>query len=399
MNPDFANRSSADSTRARTRRGVLAAIGATATAGCADLGVFGSPHPGITCEAASVTWPMYGFDAARTGHVPAREFPSTDAEARRFTHTGTHANAGGSIEAPPVVADGVAYVAGDVRVEAREIDSGDRRWETDPESSVSTSPVVACGALYVSTVEETLALDLEDGTVRWRADVGSHYGASTSPVALDDTLYVVGQGVTALDAETGEERWHRPTAYGDHGVAVDDRVYVGTGSNGTGEVVAVTRDGGDWWRCEEAGEVYTAPVASEELVYAVSKTGTVTAIDADTGSVEWQASVEPGVHEPPALADGRVIVPAGNGTRTIALDAGTSDRLWTFETGVGAGAPVVVDDRVLASGANTGFHLLDAEMGERLRHWPVENVGSQPVVADGRLFYRGWDVSDAFVIG
>ena len=400
MNPDTSQPTPTSGTTApRTRRGVLAAIGATATAGCADLDVLGSSRPDISCGPATVAWPMYGFDAARTSHVPERELPSTDAAARRFTRTGTTVNGGGSVEAPPVVADGVGYVAGDVRIEAREIDSGDRRWETEPEDSVSTSPVVACGTLYVSTVEETLAIDVDDGSVLWRVDAGSRFGASTSPVAYDDTIYVVGGGVTALDAETGEERWHRPTEYGGHGIAVDERVYVGTGSNGTGAVVAVTRDGENWWRSTEPGEVYSAPVAGDDLVYAVSKTGTVTALAAETGAVEWQASVEDGVHESPAVAEGRVVVPAGNGTRTIALDARTGDRLWTFETGVGQGAPVVVGDQVLTSGANTGFHLLDAETGDRLRHWPVENVGSQPVVADGKILYRGWNVSDAFVVG
>lgn len=401
MSPDTPRVNPSSETAAgHTRRGVLAAIGVTATAGCSDLDidVLGSPQPNISCEPAEIAWPMYGFDPARTGRVPERELPAGDAEARRFTRTGPDMNSGGSIEAPPVVADGVVYVAGDVRVEAREIDSGDRLWAIEPDDSVSTSPVVACGTLYVSTTEETLALDIEDGTELWQADAGAHFGAATSPVVHDDTVYVVGQGVTALDAETGEKRWYRPTEFGDHGIAVDERVYVGTGSNGTGEVVAITRDGEYWWRSAEAGEVYTAPVAGDGLVYAVSKTGTVTALTAAAGAVEWQASVEAGVHEPPAVADGRVIVPAGNGTQTIALDARTGDRLWTFETGVGQGAPVVIGDHVLTSGANTGFYLLDAETGDRVRHWPVDNAGSQPVVADGKLFYRGWDVSDAFVI-
>lgn len=382
-----------------TRRAVLVAMGTAATAGCADVDVLGSNTANISCGPAAVTWPMYGYDAARTSHRPAGDLPPLDTDATRFSQTGTTTHGGGSIEAPPVVHDGVAFVAGDVRIEAREIDSGDRLWETEPENSVSTSPVVACGTLYVSTVQETLAIDIEDGSELWRTDVGSHYGASTSPVALDDTIYVLGSGAAALDAETGDERWHKPTEFGNHGVAVAERVYVGSGSNGTGEVVALTRDGEYWWRSKEAGEVYAAPAVADDTVYAVSKTGTVTALAAADGSVEWQASVESGVHEPPAVADGRVVVGAGNGTRTIALDAATGDRLWTFASGVSQGAPVVTGDHVLATGANTGIHLLDAESGYRVHRWPVDNVGSQPVVADGKLFYRGWDVSDAFVVG
>lgn len=385
-----------------TRRAFLAVCGVTATAGCSDLVATGQSDPPVECGPAEYAWPTYGYDSERTGHVPDRELPPEDAETARFSRTGTDAgaNGGGSVDAPPVVGDGVAYVAGDTRVEARDVETGERLWETDPDDGVSTSPTLACGAVYVATLNETLALDAEDGTVLWRTDRGTGTGASESPTAVDDTLFVVGNGgVTALDAETGDERWRGRIDHAEDGLAVADRVYVAGGSNGGGEVAAFTRDGTEWWRTTEVGEVYTAPVVADGTVFAVSKTGTLTALDSGDGSVRWQASVAPGVYEPPAVADGRVFVAAGNGRRATALDARTGEQIWRFETGVSQGAPTVVGDRVLLTGANTGVHALDAETGERVAHWPVESVGSRPVVADGRLFYRAWNVSDAFVVG
>lgn len=342
---------------------------------------------------------MYGYDPARTSTVPSRDLPPANAETRRFSQTGTTLDGGGSIEAPPVADSEMAYVAGDVRIEARTIETGERLWETDPEDSVTTSPVLACGALYVCTANETLALDPADGSVLWRADVGTHIGVSSSPVVLDDTLYVATSNVTALDAETGDERWQARTDHRAHGVAVSDRVYIGAGSNDGGEVAAYTRDGDEWWRTTEPGEVYAAPAVASETVFAVSKTGTLTALATGDGSVEWQASIESGIFTPPAVADGRVLVEAGNGTKTMAFDAATGDCLWTFETGVSSGAPVVVGDRVLATGANTGIHLLEVETGDRVRHWSAESVGSQPIVADGHILYRAWNVSDLNMIG
>jgi outer membrane protein assembly factor BamB len=341
---------------------------------------------------------MYGHDAARTGHVESRDLPPATAEERRFSRSGTATDRGGSAEAPPVVDEGVAYVAGDVRIEARDVETGERLWQTDPDDGVSTSPALACGAVYVAAHNETLALDAADGTVLWRAEVGGPGGASASPIAVDDRLYVATGGVAALDAETGDERWHASTEHVVQGVAAGDRVYVGAGSNGSGEVAAFTSDGDRWWRTTDPGQVYAAPAVGDDAVYAVSKTGTVTALAADDGRVRWQASVGSGVTEPPAIAGGRLVVGAGNGERTVALDAATGDRLWTFETGVSTGAPVIVGDRVLATGANTGIHLLDLATGDRVRHWPAESVGSQPVVARGRILYRAWNVSDAFVI-
>lgn len=382
-----------------TRRAVLAACGTAMVSGCSDVLARGPSDPPIECEPSTYSWPMYGYDPARTGHVASRELPSTGAEPRRFSRTGSSTTGGGSVEAPPVVDGDVAYVAGDVRIAARDIETGERLWEVEPGGSVSTSPALACGTVYVSTISETLALDPGDGAVLWRAGAGAHSGVSASPVAVDDTLYVIAGGVTALDAETGDERWQARTGHSAHGIAVGDRVYVGAGSNGSGEIAALTRDGDARWRTTEPGEVYTAPAVANETVYAVSKTGTLTALTAADGSVEWQASVESGVYEPPAVGDGRVVVEAGNGTRTMAFDAANGDRLWTYRTGVSTGGPIIVGDRVLATGANTGIHLLDAGSGDRVRQWPAGNVGSQLVVASGRLFYRGWNVSDVFVIG
>lgn len=342
---------------------------------------------------------MYGYDAARTSHAPDRDLPPADAEPERLTATGAGPSAGGSIEAPPVVADGTVYAAGDIRVEARDAETGARRWDVDPEDGVGTSPVLGCGAVYVGATDRTLALDPADGTVLWEAAVGSGFRPSESPVAVDDTLFMVGSSLTALDAETGDERWTARPGHSPHGVAVAERVYVGAGSNGSGEVAAFTRDGDEWWRTTEPGEVYSAPAAADDLVFAVSKTGTLTALSATDGRVEWQSAVESGVHESPAVGAGHVVVGAGNGRRTLAFDAATGDRRWSFETGVSAGAPAVIGDAVLASGANTGIYALDIESGARIRHWPAGNVGSQPVVAGGRLYYRAWNVSDIFVIG
>lgn len=341
---------------------------------------------------------MYGVNSERTSHVGARELPAVDAAVSRFSETGSQPGSGGSLEGPPVVDESVAYVAGDVRIEARDIATGERVWAVDPGDSVGTSPVLACGTIFVSTVNETLALTT-DGEIVWRTEVGSQSGVSASPVAVDQTLYVVGSGITALNAETGEKRWHEAIEHSAQGVAVADRVYVSAASNGTGEVAAVTQNGAGWWRTTRPGEVYAAPVVAENRVFAVSKAGTLTALATADGRVEWQAGVEQGVTVPPAVAAGIVVVSAGNGTAVRAFDVGTGEPVWSFETGVSQSAPVVVGERVLASGANTGIHVLDLATGKRLRHYPADYVGSQPVAVDGKLFYRAWNVSDTVVIG
>lgn len=379
-----------------TRRAVLSTVGTAMLAGCSDVLAPSSSSPPVDCSPNAPTWPMAGYDGSHTSRLPSRDLPPATANSRRFSRTGARAD-GGSADAPPAIGDGVAYVAGDVRIEARKIETGTRLWETDPDDGITTSPAVACGTVYVSTVNETLALDRSDGSVLWRRDEGTHSSFS-SPVVVDDTIYIAGSGVTALDATTGTERWQARTTHKAHGVAVSDRVYVGSGSNDNGAVTAFTNNGNEWWHTGDLEPIYATPVVANDTVYVVSKWGTMTALSVTDGTIQWEATVESGIYDPPAIADEYVVVGAGNGSRTIARDVATGDRLWTFETGNSSGGPVITGDRVLVTGANTGIHALDAVTGDRVRHWPDLPVGSQPVVADERLFYQAWSVSDVFVI-
>jgi len=382
-----------------TRRATLAALGSVALGGCSALGAESGDE--VSCHPADHDWPTYGYDAARTGAAPPRDLPPADAEVRRLSATGT-SPAGGSVEASPVADDGVAYLAGDVRVEARRVGSGDRVWAVDPGGSVDTSPVLGCGAVFVATLNETVAYDRGDGTELWRADgPGGGRGGPGSPALVDDTLYVPGSGLAALDAESGRERWSASASHSIHGVAVADRPYAGTGSNGGGGVAAFTASGETWWETTDGvGPVYATPAVADGTVYAASKDGRLAALDADDGSVRWRRALDDAVYQPPAVAGGTVVVGAGNGTRARAFDATTGAERWAFETGVSKSAPVFLGERVLVAGANTGVWALDAATGEELWYsGELGNVGSVPVVAGGRLLYRTWNDSEVAVVG
>lgn len=383
-----------------TRRAALAALGSVALGGCSALGVERGDE--LSCRPADHDWPTYGYDAARTGAAPASDLPPAGADVVRFSATGASPGAGGSVDAPPVVDDGVAYVAGDVRVEARRVDSGERVWASDPEWSVDTSPVLGCGAVFVVGLNGTVAYDRADGTERWRTEgPGGGNEGPGSPALVDDTLYVPGSGLTALDAESGRERWSAAASGSIHGVAVAGRPYAGIGSNGGGGVAAFTDAGETWWETTEGvGPVYSTPAVAGGTVYAASKAGRLAALDADDGSVLWRRSLDGAVHQPPAVADGTVVVGAGNGTRARAFDAATGEERWAVETGVSRSAPVFLGDRVLVAGANTGVWALDSATGDELWYsGDLGNVGSAPVVAGGRLFYRAWNDSEVTVLG
>ncbi|MFC7153919.1 PQQ-binding-like beta-propeller repeat protein [Halomarina halobia] len=387
-----------------TRRGFLAACAATTFAGCSAL-ADGERDPPITCGPSDYDWPTFGHDPSRTSALGGRDLPPADAPVRRLSHTGTTPNGGGSVDGGPVVDGGVAFVAGDVRVEARDAESGDRLWSfEDVNDGVGTSPALACGALYVSALNRTVALDAATGERLWSADVGvAAFDDTASPTVRDGTLFVPASGVVAaLDAETGERRWTAAVDGGVAGVAVGDRAYAAAHTNDGGHLVAITPAGERWWRTDDLGELYTAPVVAGGTVYATSKRGRLSAVATADGSVRWTQRIADGVYAPPAVADGRVFVPAGNGRFARALDVETGEALWRAETGPSTAAPVVLGDEVLVGSANRGIFLLDAATGEARRRIAGDRlgvVGSQPVVAGGRLYYRLATNSDVYVMG
>lgn len=378
------------------RRAFLAACASTVLAGCSGT-LAGDSNERVECLSSDHTWPMDGYTSARTNRIDPgaqeRNLSQIGTDKSRLSQTGV--GPGGSVGAPPVVDDSVAYIPGSMRVEARSTETGERLWAIELDDSVTVSPVLACDTLYISATNETFAIDRDDGSELWSTSVGSISG---SPVASGQTLYTVEQNVIAIDAETGERRWTVQTDSIPKGIAVKDDVYITVTHDDTSELISTTRTGEIRWRTTIPEEVFAAPTVTESIVYVVSRTGKLIAVAADDGDIEWQADIEPGVSRHPAVANGYVVVGAGNGERTMAFDATTGERLWTFETGISAGAPVITRESVLTTGANTGIHLLDTSTGERTRHWKLNGVSSDPVVAQGSLLYRDGLVSEIFIL-
>lgn len=377
-----------------TRRTLLATLGASATA-LAGCQVAADESSTLSCESADADWPMLGAGPSRASAVAARSLPSEEATARRLFPNDPDPSAGGSMAAVPVVDDGVAYGAG-IAVEAREVSGGGPEWVFDTDGNVECGPALGCGGVFVSTLNETIALDRAEGTEQWRADVGVLDAGG--PAVHDGVCYVPGGGVVALDAETGEELWDGD-ATRVSGIAVDDRVYVATHGNSAGSVTALgLATGEELWTATDVGNPYSTPALGPEHVFAVAKPADLYAVSRTDGTVDWHRSLDDIAFAPPAVADGRVVVPAGNGSHVRAFDAATGEPLWRFETGVGHATPVVLDDAVLVAGANTGCFLLDAATGER--RWAAASAATntQPVPVDGRLLYLDGRTSEAYVL-
>jgi|GEM_PF-3382736 len=309
------------------------------------------------------------------------------------------------ITSRPAIVEGTVYFSTDSeRLYALDGATGTLEWSFDAgfereEKHVSGSPTVLDGVVYVAyghwmhdddehdSAGLVTALDAETGEQRWEnAEFDDRFSTSPMPSPDGDTLYTGtwSEGPYALDAATGEIRW---SYEGDDGgstggldrtvpAVTDDGVFVaGSGISRlepeTGELV---------WNVN-VGTARSSPAVVDGTVYAgtTDDGGVLYAVDADTGETAWTYETDGWMTCSPSVADGTVYVGTRD-NRLHAVDADTGTPEWTFEvsppdeTDWITGKPAVVEDTVYVSPWDGAVHGLDAETGEQL--WTFDAGGS-----------------------
>jgi len=137
----------------------------------------------------------------------------------------------------------------------------------------------------------------------------------SSPAIVDGVLYLTGSRdgevlLMCLDAATGKETWSTP-------IGRDPERGYNTG-----------------WGAGTRG----APTVGDGLVYAMSATGNVAAVQTSDGKVKWTIDLvkdyggkipDWGYSESPLLDNGRLLVtPGGDGGAIVALDPATGEEIW-----------------------------------------------------------------------
>lgn len=115
----------------------------------------------------------------------------------------------------PVAVDDTLYFVGD-GLWAAERDTGETLWQTESWSALpKIHPAWADGTVYVGLDDgRVVAVDAEEGaTPNWEFDLGTEDDIGHAVTVADGTVYATagkgGEGhIYALDADTGDERWH-----------------------------------------------------------------------------------------------------------------------------------------------------------------------------------------------
>jgi outer membrane protein assembly factor BamB len=155
----------------------------------------------------------------------------------------------------------------------------------------------------MDTTGAVYCFDVDSGSAKWRHDGIKSY---TPPVVGNSRVYAISTFGTlyALSLDDGDMRWHDELGSSTYASPAFD---------------------------ERAGHVYV-PGGS---------TGTVVALDAESGSVDWVANVGRFAPHEPLVDDDRIYYP---GNDLVAIDQEDGNILWRDETIVGTGPGAVTED-------------------------------------------------------
>lgn len=220
---------------------------------------------------------------------------------------------------------------------------------------------------------------------------------------------------TAFDVETGDEIWsvdlsdvnnergffdkRRPALLNGGPTAGGKKVFYGSEN---GELFALEENSGSLlWKASVKGEIIAAPAFDSNIVVVNTASGILKAFDATSGETLWEIDQEVppltlrGISAP-LIAAGGVIVGTPNGTLSVyLLDSGQAG--WTSEIGEATGStelervidvdskPVIIGDKVYSISARGNLAAIDIRSGRVL--WSRQYSSYRQISIDGNTIY------------
>ena len=347
------------------------------------------------------SWPVYGFDPARTHAAPLRLQPPFR------TLWAVHGD-WSLIEFPPVLEAGRLFLGTNhglvLAVEAR---TGRIAWHRQFAGCIAASPAVGGGVVYLGFMDPPpcrgtapsflAALDARSGNTIWRFRAGV---VETPPLLVNRRVYFGSwdHRIYALDARTGRLAWSFATGDRVKGGVAFARRTIFAGSY-DGRLYALdARSGHLRWTAGGGalGGLYATPSVANGRVFIGSTNGRVYAFSSATGEPLWSTATGSFVYSPAALAGGTAYVGSYD-HRLYALSQATGAVRWTFDAGAPiSGAPSVLGGLVYFStcGSCSQYesnpharrtYAVDARTGRLV--WRFPDGEYSPVIADRERVY------------
>ncbi len=283
-----------------------------------------------------------------------------------------------------------------VRLHAIDTATGDQEWVHEEGITASssdrppTSPTVRGGSVYLASNRGVIACEAAMGDIDWSATLGPHV-------------------VETSDGPTWRTDWAKPAVSADRVFTFDTNenyqetreVYALNRGNGEDDWTAELTVGDGWYLTGQivagGGFVFVSALKPNVSIDAGGTgedewtgSGRLFALDAESGTVQWDLTRSRKSLSPPAYADGSLYIgewyPDADTGRLHALDVTDGSISWTYTTKTGlVGAPTVADDTVFIS---QGEELAGISTADGTRRWRL-SIGArmgEPVVVGDSLY-------------
>ena len=320
----------------------------------------------------------------------------------------------------PVVADGRVFAMDiDFEISAYRADTGERLWHHDAKVPKADREAFGgglaynAGRLYVTTgFGDVLALEADTGKVVWKQSLSGPMRAA--PTVSGGQLYVVtiDNQLNVLDADSGEKKWTHTAIsesaglLGGGSVAIEGSTVVVPYSSG--EVFAMRAENGRVvWSdnltalrridaMASLAHIRGSPVIDRGVVYAISHSGRIVAIDQRSGARIWERSI--GGVDMPWVA-GEFIFVLSNENELYCLTRQGGRVRWVqplprYENPkkkkdlIRWSGPVLAGDRLVLTGSHGEVMTVSPYTGEPLGRMSVpDGILMPPVVAKDTIYF------------
>jgi len=266
---------------------------------------------------------------------------------------------------------------------------GERLWDVP---GYSTSASISGDIICLNPSESITAVNLYSGNEIWS---NSNYTNIISLTSSNGSVYAVSANnlIISFNVQSGSVNWEYPveTAWESEGVTVSDNVIYFANKG----IHAINIDGTQkWtkdlydWTSGTYGNYHSNPLIVGDKIYLLRYDGAFQAIDKATGELVWEQQLDTYTSGSPAYFDGKVYI--NSKLTSYCIDAENGNVLWDYTMEDLDKSPFVVDGKVYLTSDGWGYGIvsLDAVSGQEL--WTYSTfVCKSDVIAHEDMVYVG----------
>ena len=267
-------------------------------------------------------------------------------------------------------------------------------WKHGAKGAIVSSPVIADSTILLASLgEDVVALGLADGAKQ--GALRAQGAGAASPALLGHTLFIASEGkrytLVAVNLRRGKRQWRREL--GDVSASPTGTQGVLLAGSHSGTVFALDADSGDTlWSFDTGDQIHGSVAVFDTVVYAPSTDHVLYAFSLSAGRRVWAVDLGAAVYTTPALSETAAFLGTADGT-FYCLNRLDGTIRWRFKAeGPVYSSAALADQRVFFGCDDGAVYALWVETGDLLWKFQTDGpVPASPVVTRNAVYVGSGD--------